>query len=130
MGPVAIRVRNLIRQIAMEHDIQILFGKVSQDHIHVFISYHSHQHVSRIVQWLKGTNSRVLLQKFLHLRKQLRDRHVWARGYLPVSSGTITDQMVKEYIAEQKGEPIHDESQFVIDENTKLLPSSSSRSLT
>jgi hypothetical protein len=31
--------------------------------------------------------------------------------------------MVEQYIAEQKGEPIHDESQFVIDENTKLSPS-------
>jgi len=65
----------------------------------------------------------VLLQGFPHLRKQLWGRHVWARGYLAVSSGTITDQMVEEYIAEQEGEPIHDESQFVIDENTKLPPS-------
>jgi hypothetical protein len=31
--------------------------------------------------------------------------------------------MVEEYIAEQEGEPIHDESQFVIDENVKLPPS-------
>jgi REP element-mobilizing transposase RayT len=48
---------------------------------------------------------------------------VWARGYLAVSSGTITDQMVEEYIAEQEGEPIQDEGQFVIDETTKLPPS-------
>jgi len=27
-------------------------------------------------------------------------RHVWARGYLAVSSGTITDKMVEEYIAQ------------------------------
>ena len=122
-GPVAVRVRDLIRQIAMEHDIQILSGKISHDHIHVFISYHPHQHVSRIVQWLKGTSSRVLLQEFPHLRKQLWGRDVWARGYLAVSSGTITDQMVEQYIAEQEGEPIHDESQFVIDEDKKLPPS-------
>jgi REP-associated tyrosine transposase len=123
IGPVAIRVRDLIRQIGMEHDIQILSGKISHDHIHVFISYPPHQQVSKIVQWLKGTSSRVLLQEFPHLRKQLWGRHVWARGYLAVSSGTITDQMVEQYIAEQEGEPIHDESQFVIDENTKLPPS-------
>jgi putative transposase len=107
----------------MEHDIQILSGKISHDHIHVLISYRPHQQISKIVQWLKGTSSRVLLQEFPHLRKQLWGRHVWARGYLAVSSGTITDQMVEQYIAEQEGEPIHDESQFVIDENTKLPPS-------
>jgi len=119
---VAVRVRDLIRQIAMEHDLQILSGKVSREHIHVFISCHPHQHISRIVQWLKGTSSRVLLQEFPHLRKQLWGRHVWARGYLAVSSGTITDEMVEQYIAEQEGEPIQDESQFVIDDITKLPP--------
>ncbi len=36
IGTVAVRVRDLIRQIAMEHDIQILSGKVSHDHIHAF----------------------------------------------------------------------------------------------
>jgi putative transposase len=123
MGPVAIRVRDLIRQIAMEHDIQILSGKVSRDHIHVLISHAPQQSISKIVQWLKGTSSRVLLQEYPHLRKQLWGRHVWARGYLAVTSGTITDQMVEQYIAEQEGEPIQDESQFVIDEATKLPPS-------
>ena len=123
IGPVAIRVRDLIRQIAMEHEIQILSGKVSSDHIHVFISYHPHQQVSKIVQWLKGTSSRVLLQEFPHLRKQLWGRHVWARGYLAVSSGTITDEMIEAYISEQEGEPIQDDSRFVIDEDKKLPPS-------
>ena len=119
---MAVRVRDLVRQIAMEHDIQILSGKVSRDHIHVLISYHPHQSLSKIVQWLKGISSRVLLQEFPHLRKYLWGRHVWARGYLAVSTGTITDEMVEEYISEQEGEPIQDESQFVIDDK-KLPPS-------
>jgi len=100
---VVARVRDLIRQIAMEHDLQILSGKVTREHIHVFISYHPHQNVSKIVQWLKGTSSRVLLQEFPHLRKQLRGRHVWVREYLAVSYGTITDKMVEEYIGSPGG---------------------------
>ena len=39
----------------------------------------------------------------------------WARGYLAVSSGNITDEMVKEYIEEQEGEQIIDDSRFPID---------------
>ena len=109
--------------VSIEHDLQILPGKVTREYIHVFISYHPHQNLRKIVQWLKGTSSRVLLQEFPHLRKQLWGRHVWARGYLAVSSGTITDEMIQEYIAEQESEPIHDDSQFVIDEDTKLPPS-------
>ena len=42
-------------------------------------------------------------------------RTFWARGYLAVSSGTITDEMIKEYIEEQEGEQIVDDSRFPID---------------
>lgn len=40
---VAVRVRDLIRQIAMEHDLQIPSGKVSRDYIYVFVSHHPYQ---------------------------------------------------------------------------------------
>src|SRR5436853_4739277 len=70
---------------------------------------------SQIVQWLKGISSRVLLQEFAHLRRKFWGRHLWARGYLAVSSGTITDEMIREYIEEQEGEQIADDSRFPID---------------
>ena len=114
-GQVAIRVRDLIRQIAMEHDIHIISGKVAKDHVHVFISYRPMDNVSDIVKWLKGSSSRILLQEFPHLRKQFWGRHLWARGYCAVSSGTITDELIEEYINQQEGEPLHDDSQFQID---------------
>ena len=61
-GEVAVRVCDLIRQIALEHELEIIFGKVARDHIHVLVSYRPTQKVSQIMQWLKGTSSRVLLQ--------------------------------------------------------------------
>jgi len=114
-GEVALRVRDLIRSIAAEHELEIISGKVARDHVHVFISYRPMQKVSQIMQWLKGTSSRVLLQEYAHLRKKFWGRHLWARGYLAVSSGTITDEMIKEYIDEQEGEQISDDSRFPID---------------
>jgi REP-associated tyrosine transposase len=114
-GEVAVRVRDLIRQIAAEHELENVSGKVARDHIHVFLSYRPNQDVSRIMQWLKGISSRVLFQEFPHLRKRLWGRHFWARGYLAVSSGTIIDEMIKEYVEEQEGEQIIDDSRFPID---------------
>ena len=110
-GEVAVRVRDLIRQIALEHELVVLSGKVARDHVHVFVSYRPNQDISTIVQWLKGISSRVLLQEFPHLRKAFWGK----RGYLAVSSGTLTDEMIQEYIEAQDGEPIHDDSQFPID---------------
>ncbi len=114
-GEVAIRVRDLLRQIAAEHELEIVSGKVARDHVHLFISYRANQQVSQIMQWLKGISSRVLLQEHPVLRKKFWGRHLWARGYLAVSSGTITDEMIRQYIDEQQGEQIADDSRFPID---------------
>ena len=115
VGPVAIRARDILRQVAMEHELDIITGKVSADHVHMFIGYRPTQSISKMVQWLKGTSSRVLLQEFTHLRKQFWGRHFWARGYMAVSSGNITDEMIQAYIEEQEGEPMVDDSRFQID---------------
>jgi putative transposase len=70
IGDLAIRVRDLLRQIAMEHEINILSGKVACDHIHVLVAYRPHVDVSQIAQWLKGISSRILLQEYPHLHKK------------------------------------------------------------
>jgi len=111
------RARDILRQIALEHELDIISGKLSSDHVHMFISYRPNQDISKIVQWLKGISSRILLSEFPHLRKKFWGRHLWARGYLAVSSGNITDEMIQKYIQEQEGEPITDESRFEIDPN-------------
>jgi len=112
-GEVAVRVRDLAN--CRRAELEIISGKVARDPVHVFVGYRPNQDVSQIMQWLKGISSRVLLQEFPHLRKRFWGRHFWARGYLAVSSGNITDEMVKEYIEEQEGEQIIDDSRFPID---------------
>lgn len=114
-GEVAIRVRDILRQISFEHELDIISGKVASDHVHMFIAYRPTLQVSKIMQWLKGISSRIMLQEFPHLRKQFWGRHLWARGYLAVSSGNVTDELIQQYIEEQEGEPIVDDSRFQID---------------
>ena len=114
-GQVAIRARDILRQIAMEHELDIITGKVSSDHVHMLLSYRPTQNISKIMQWLKGISSRILLSEFPHLRKQFWGRHLWARGYLAASSGNITDEMIQQYIEEQEGERVVDDSRFQID---------------
>ena len=115
MGAVARRARDILRQVAMEHEITIISGKIAVDHVHMFVSYRPTQSISKIMQYLKGTSSRVLLSEFPHLKKQYWGRHLWARGYMAISSGTITDEMIQEYIDQQEGEPMADDSRFQID---------------
>ncbi len=92
-GQVAIRTRVIFRQIAFEHEQDIFTGKGASDHVHMFIGYRPTQNISKIVQLLIRISSRILLSEFAYLKKQFRGRHLWARGYLAVSSGNITDEM-------------------------------------
>ena len=114
-GQVAVRARDILRQIALEHELDVISGKIASDHVHMFIGYRPTHNISKIMQWLKGISSRILLSEFAHLRKQFWGRHFWARGYLAVSSGNVTDEMIQQYIEDQEGEPIVDDSRFQID---------------
>jgi len=69
----------------------------------------------RVLTGAVAVRARDLLQEFPHLRRQFWGRHFWARGYFAVTSGTITDEMINEYINEQEGEPVEDDSRFQID---------------
>ena len=114
-GQVAIRARDILRQIALEHELDVRSGKIANDHVHMFIGCRPTHNISKIMQWLKGISSRILLSEFAHLRKQFWGRHLWARGYLAVSSGNVTDEMIQQYIEDQEGEPMVDDSRFQID---------------
>jgi len=81
IGDVALRVRELIREICKAEDVEILKGFVSKDHIHLFVSIPPQVTISRLVQRIKGKSSYKMLNEFPHLRKTYWGRHVWARGY-------------------------------------------------
>lgn len=106
MNEVGLKAREVIKKIALEYEITILAGKVAPDHVHLFVAYKPNQNISTIVQYIKGISSRVLLQEFVHLRRLFWGRHFWARGYFAVSSGNVTDEMIKIYIETQEGEPL------------------------
>ena len=68
---IAVRARDLLKQIAGEHGIPILSGKVVCDHIHVLVSYPPNMDISTIVQWLKGATARMLLKEYANLRDRM-----------------------------------------------------------
>lgn len=95
------RVRDMIREICLQENVEIIKGYVSQDHIHLFVSIPPQVTVSRFVQRVKGKTSHKLLSEYPHLRKTCWGRHFWARGYFCCSSGNVTDEVIKQYIEGQ-----------------------------
>ena len=102
-GEVGVRLRELVREICRTHEIEILEGAVSRDHVHVLLSCPPNLSPSKVMQYIKGKSSRKLLMEFKHLQKQYWGRHLWARGYFVASSGNVTDEVIMEYIRGQDG---------------------------
>lgn len=100
-GELAIRIRNLIREICKTNEVEIIKGHISIDHVHLFVSVPPHLSVSKLMQYIKGKSSRKVMSEFKTISKMYWGRHFWARGYFVVSSGTITDEMIMEYIENQ-----------------------------
>lgn len=101
IGRRGTRVRELIREICRTNNVTIVRGHISKDHVHLFLSVPPQLSVSKLTQLLKGKSSRKLLEEDKLLSKMYWGQHLWARGYFAVSSGTITDEAVMEYINNQ-----------------------------
>jgi len=115
-GDIAVRVRDLIREISRSLDVEILKGHVSRDHVHLFVSIPPRVSVSNYVKAVKGKSSRKLLSEFRRLSKAFWGRHIWARGYFAASTGNVTDEVVAEYIRLQgEMEPTNDD-EFTIED--------------
>jgi len=103
-GQVAIKVRDLIRQGCEARGITILRGNVGKDHIHLLLSCPPSIAPSKILQYLKGGSSRLLQDEFPELKKRYWGQHLWARGYFCATVGTVTEEMLGNYIANQFNE--------------------------
>ena len=100
-GEVALRVREVVREICGNHDVKIMKGHVSKDHVHLLLSIPPQVTISKLLQYLKGKTAHRIMMEFAHIKKQYWGQHMWARGYFCCSTGNVTDDVVAEYIANQ-----------------------------
>jgi len=101
-GRVAERARDLIRQICEAHDVVIVRGAVSPDHIHILLSAPASLAPAKLVQYIKGRSSRRLQDEFPELRKRYWGQHLWARGYFCAMVGAVDETTIRQYIENQK----------------------------
>ena len=104
-GEMALRARDIIREICTENGMQIVKGHVGTNHIHLMVSAPAHLSVAKIAQYLKGKSSYKLQREFPALRKQYWGQHLWGRGYFCATVGAVTEQQIKDYIANQTEDP-------------------------
>lgn len=100
-GNLALRLRQIIREICKERRLGIVSGNIRANHVHLLVSCPSDMAPSKIVQYLKGKSSYRLQREFRELQKRYWGQHLWARGYFCASVGAINEEMIKQYIENQ-----------------------------
>ena len=109
------RIREIIRQICESKDIQIIKGRVSQDHVHIYVSYPPKISVSEMIRFFKGRSSRKIQEEFPQLSKRYWGKHFWGIGYAAFSSGQVTDEMIQHYLENHKNDLNHNDDDFQIE---------------
>ena len=108
-GEIREHVRDVIRQVCKEQNVEIVRGVLANDHIHMFVDIPPRLSVSEFMQRIKGRSSRKVQQRFPALRKRYWGQHFWCRGYFCTTSGNIINIAILQYLEEhdKKGKNPH-----------------------
>ncbi len=114
-GDAVVQVRDLIREICNNMDIENIKSHVSKDHVLMFVSVPPYHSVSDVMKRVKGKTSHKLLSENRMLAKKFWGRHLWARGYFALSPGNATDEVIAEYIQLQSRQKRDRDDDFTTD---------------
>ena len=94
------RLRHLICSKQSELDFKVRASDVMPDHVHLILENNPKVPITRVVGLIKGYTSRVLREEFPHLKSRLPC--LWTRSKFIASVGSVTLEVVKKYIEDQK----------------------------
>ncbi len=100
-GDIERRLKELLREVASEHDWTLHAMEVMPDHVHLFIEKRPEWAVTEVVNRLKGVTSRTLREEFHSLVTRLPT--LWSRSYFAATVGAVSEATIRRYIEAQKG---------------------------
>ena len=91
-----------IRRAASLHQIKIIVISVMPEHIHVEVQVLMDMSASKVLQILKGVSARLFFMYNQKARLRYPKGHLWSRGRFASSVGFIQEEVVRNYIMNQK----------------------------
>lgn len=97
---MADRLKELIRQIIIDHGSGLIELEVMPDHVHLLLEVDPQYGVHKLVKQIKGATSHALRQEFPKIKSRLPT--LWTNSYFVSTVGGAPLAMVKQYIEDQK----------------------------
>ena len=95
------RFKELVLESEEKYGFIVRALETMADHVHLLMSIPPTESVGIMVGKIKGMTAKVLREEFPHLKSRLPN--LWTRSYFVASTGSVTLEALKQYIASQKG---------------------------
>jgi putative transposase len=97
VGPVALRLAQIIVGVAEDLDVEILASAIMPDHVHLFVSLPRNLTTSKFAHRVKGRSSFMLRREFDHLAEM---KALWGKTFFFRSVGGGR-KAVRQYVEAQ-----------------------------
>ena len=94
------RLKDIIHQVAQEHDAEVIEMDVMPDHVHLLVEVDPQYGIHKLAKQLKGRSSRLLRQEFPWLTSRLPS--LWTNSYFVSTVGGAPLAVITQYIENQK----------------------------
>lgn len=94
------RLKELILEKQETYQYKIIEMEIMEDHVHLLIDVNPKIGIYEVVNRIKGYSSRILREDFPELKKRLPT--LWTRSKFISSVGSVSLEVVKKYIENQK----------------------------
>ncbi len=98
-GDLRQRVSEIFEEISLNHEFEVDTMEVSEDHVHIFLSFPPRYSISKVVGMLKSISASILFQEHPEIKQELWGGEFWEDGYFVRTVGDkVTADVVRKYI--------------------------------
>ena len=96
-------IGKILRELCIEHDIELVEGHAMADHVHMLLSVPPKFSIANTVGYVKGKSAIRIHRQYLGRERNFTGFHFWARGYC-VSTVGLDEEKIRAYIRDQEDE--------------------------
>ena len=97
------RAGKMIQEICEAYDIEIMEMEVTEEHLHLLVSFPPSRSIGEVVRIIKSNSGRGLFREFPGLKKRLWGGELWEDGYFARTVGDrVTREIIQKYIVHHR----------------------------
>ena len=92
-------MKSIFEEISRNHDFEIDTLEISEEHVHIFLSFPPRYSISRVAGMLKSISAKVIFEEHPKVKEELWGGEFWEDGYFVRTVGDkVTAEVIRKYI--------------------------------